>query len=55
MVANLFTNGDTDRHAGAACRLALAQQMKRYQVSSVQLKVAVGSSGGVSRGREGAA
>jgi hypothetical protein len=46
MVANLFTNGDTDLHASAACRLALAQQMRRYQVSRVQLKVAVGSQGG---------
>jgi hypothetical protein len=50
--ANLFANGGTDPRAGAACILALAQQMRRYQGSGVQLKVVVVSSGGVLRGRE---
>ena len=54
MVSHLFTNGDTDPRAGAACILALAQQMRRYQVSGAQLQVAVVLSGDVSRWREGA-
>jgi ethanolamine ammonia-lyase small subunit len=50
-VSHLCANGDTDPRTGAACILALAQQMRRYQISGAQLKV-VGSSGDVSRWRE---
>ena len=32
-VSHLCANGDTDPRTGAACILALAQQMKRYQIS----------------------
>ena len=51
MVSHLCGNGDIDPRASAACILALAQQMKRYQISGAQVKV-VGSSGDGSRGRE---
>jgi ethanolamine ammonia-lyase small subunit len=50
-VSHLCANGDTDPRAGAVCILALAQQMRRYQISGAQLKVVV-SSGDVSRWRE---
>ena len=46
VVSNIFANGGTDPLAGAACIIALAQQMMRYQVSGMKLKVAVGASGG---------
>ena len=50
-VSHLCANGATDPRTGAACILALVQQMRRYQISGAQLKV-VGSSGDVSRWRE---
>jgi len=50
-VSHLCANGDTDPRTGAACILALAQQMRRYQISGAQLKV-VESSGDVARWRE---
>ena len=46
MVSHLCANGDIDPRASAACILALAQPMRRYQVSGAQLQGAVGSQGG---------
>jgi ethanolamine ammonia-lyase small subunit len=52
VVSNIFASGGTDPLAGAACIIALAQQMMRYQVSGVKLKVAVGAQGGETSLRE---
>jgi ethanolamine ammonia-lyase small subunit len=40
VVSNIFANGGTDPLVGAACIIALARKMMRYQASGMKLKLA---------------